>query len=77
MIEFPAFWFAQDGYTVVKDGQRTHHSTSPEMPLYASEADAFADAARGGSSPWISKEDTLGNMRVLDQLRATAGVRVP
>lgn len=75
MIEFPAFWFAQGGFTLVKDGGSTHFPEPPGKPLYAAEADAFAAAVRGESEPWITKADTLGNMRVLDELRAAAGVR--
>ncbi|MFT5468721.1 MAG: xylose dehydrogenase (NAD/NADP) [Verrucomicrobiales bacterium] len=74
MIEFPAFWLAETGFTLIKNGVRTHHAAPPELPLYASEADAFSSVVRGETAPWISREDTLGNMRVLDQLRAAAGV---
>ena len=45
-------------------------------PMYALEAEAFAAAVAGGE-PWITREDTLGNMKVLDQLRALSGVPVP
>jgi predicted dehydrogenase len=34
--------------------------------LYGIEADAFADCVLDGKSPWITPQDTLGNMRVLD-----------
>jgi hypothetical protein len=44
--------------------------------VYALEAEAFA-AAINGAAPWITREDTLGNMRVLDQLREQAGVPIP
>jgi len=44
--------------------------------MYALEAEAFA-AAAAGETPWITKEDTLGNMKVLDQLRSLSGVPVP
>jgi predicted dehydrogenase len=46
-----------------------------DMPVYALEAEAFA-AAVNGAAPWITREDTLGNMRVLDQLREQGGVPV-
>jgi predicted dehydrogenase len=36
--------------------------------LYGIEADAFAACVQDGSPPWITPADTLGNMRVLDQL---------
>ena len=38
--------------------------------LYGIEADAFAACVLDGSTPWITPADTLGNMRVLDQLQA-------
>ena len=40
---------------------------------YAMEAERFADAVAGGE-PWITAEDTLGNMRTLDALRTAAGL---
>jgi len=45
-------------------------------PLYALEADAFAAALAAGKSdvPQMTVADTLGNMAVLDQWRAGAGV---
>ena len=43
-------------------------------PMYALEAEAFAAAVAGGE-PWITREDTLGNMKVLDQLRAFLACR--
>lgn len=44
--------------------------------MYALEAEAFAEAV-AGATPWITRQDTLGNMRVLDKLREQAGVPVP
>ena len=45
-------------------------------PLYALEADAFADAVRSGLSdaPQMSTDDTLGNMATLDRWRAAIGL---
>ena len=42
--------------------------------LYAYEADDFAAAALDGSPPAVSPADTLGNMRVLDELRRQVGL---
>ncbi|CAA9424570.1 MAG: Putative oxidoreductase [uncultured Phycisphaerae bacterium] len=42
--------------------------------LYAYEADDFAAAARDGRAPAVSAADTIGNMRVLDELRRQAGL---
>lgn len=44
-------------------------------PLYALEADDFTAAVQDGAPPAVSRADTLGNMRVLDELRQKAGLR--
>jgi xylose dehydrogenase (NAD/NADP) len=41
--------------------------------LYALEADAFAAAALEGATPAVTQEDTLGNQRVLDEVRRQMG----
>lgn len=38
-------------------------------PLYGQQADAFTDAVQHGSPMPVSPADTLGNMRLIDQLR--------
>jgi len=73
-IEIDAFWFAQKGYHVTQDGSTRHHLSPLPKPLYALEADEFARCL-GSQSGWMTRDDTLGNMRVLDQLRDSAGVR--
>ena len=49
---------------------------SPDRGLYAYEADAFAELVRTGKSaaPIMSVEDSLGNMKTLDQWRSAVGV---
>jgi len=69
-------WLGDGTFTLTRDGQVQTIKADSELPLYALEAEAFADAVDGGA-PWITREDTLGNMRVLDQLRKQAGVPVP
>lgn len=44
--------------------------------LFAMEADDFADTVFDGRPPVITPQDSLGNMRVLDELRRQLGVRV-
>jgi predicted dehydrogenase len=39
------------------------------MDLYALEADAFAETVLDGAPPFVSEQDTLGNMAVLDEMR--------
>ena len=47
-----------------------------DRPLYALEADAFAQVVRTGQipAPVMSPEDSLGNMRVLDSWRRAIGL---
>jgi len=72
------FWLCQDGFSVVQPGGDVSHLREQDpRPLYAVEADAFAAAVRGEAAPWITADDSVGNMRVLDALRESAGVPVP
>lgn len=43
--------------------------------LYAIEADAVAEFIETGECPYMTVADTLGNMRALDMLRESAGLR--
>lgn len=66
-IEDP--WFSQGEYHIVRpDGVESRNLPS-DKGLYALEAERFA-AAVDGQPPWITPDDSLGNMRVLDMLRA-------
>jgi len=53
---------------------RETFTVAVDRPLYALEADAFADAVLDGAAPPVTRDDTLGNMRVLDELRRQVGV---
>jgi len=44
--------------------------------LYGLEADAFAATVFDGAPPAVTAEDTLGNQRVIDELRKQMGVRL-
>ena len=46
-------------------------------PLYAMEADDFAAAVLDGAAPTVSRADSLGNMRVLDEIRRQIGLGFP
>jgi predicted dehydrogenase len=77
-IEVDRFWLCQDGFRVIPaQGNSSNFRAEDQRPLYAVEADAFAAAVRGEAEPWISADDSIGNMRVLDALRESAGVPVP
>ena len=43
-------------------------------PLYGMEADAFADAVLEGAPPFMSRDESLTNQRLLDDLRRQIGL---
>lgn len=45
------------------------------VPLYALEADDFADAVLGNAPPRLTRQQSVGNMRVLDEIRRQIGLR--
>lgn len=47
------------------------------QPLYALEADDFARCVLDGQPPTITADDSIGNMRVLDELRRQVKVSFP
>jgi len=76
-IELPFPWLGDGRYEIVgKNGRESFQVASP-LPHYALEAERFAEVVQDGAAPWISREDTLGNLRVLDDLRKSAGVPLP
>ena len=50
-----------------------------DKPLYAHEADAFAEGVEKGAAPWpaMSRAETLSNMKIQDAWRKAAGVEYP
>ena len=75
-IEIQAPWFCDGTFKVTREGKTELIEAKTDKPMYALEAEAFAVAV-AGETPWITKEDTLGNMKVLDQLRSISSVPVP
>ncbi len=73
-IDFP--WLDGESFVIVRGDSRETVTMPSPKPIYALEADAFAACVHEGTAPWISKEDTLGNMCVLDELRRQVGVPV-
>ena len=49
--------------------------TEADRDLYALEADEFAESVLDSKPPRVSREETLGNMRVLDEMRRQIGLR--
>ncbi|MGD0389673.1 MAG: Gfo/Idh/MocA family oxidoreductase [Tepidisphaeraceae bacterium] len=88
-IEIPVPWKPLPGSTfIVTRGNEPRmdkpQSTSPpprqvhtiDAPgnMYGIEADDFAAAALDGQPPRISRQDSIGNMRVLDEMRRQIGL---
>ena len=74
-IESP--WFCDGSFTIVRPQGVDIIEIPADKDAYALEAEAFASTVSGSATPWISREDTVGNMRTLDQLRRSAGVPFP
>jgi predicted dehydrogenase len=53
---------------------RQRFVVNAHAPLYAMEADAFAQAVQGGE-PAVSEKDSLANMAILDQMREQIGLQ--
>ncbi|MFH1924714.1 MAG: Gfo/Idh/MocA family oxidoreductase [Planctomycetota bacterium] len=71
-IDFP--WFSDGTFRLVKGEEAEMIRAEASRDVYALEAEAFARSVQDGAEPWISKADTLGNMRVLDELRGQIGL---
>lgn len=68
-IEIPRFWQAQEGFSLIlPSGAVERFEVRESRPLYAVEADAFAEVVAGGAN-WNPAENTLGNLKVLEELR--------
>ncbi len=73
-ITIPFPWHS-DGTLILTQGTREQRlQIEPAKTIFATEADEFAAAAAGEKPPWITPTDTLGNMRVLDELRREIGI---
>jgi predicted dehydrogenase len=55
--------------SVANSGPRTDYTIDAGMELYAIEADDFAATVLDGKPPMVSRADTIGNMRVLEEMR--------
>ena len=74
MVDTP--WFAAESFTLKSGDKEEIIEAKQNLPLYAIEAEAFADVVQNGATPWMTKEDSLGNIRVLDELRRQIGLPV-
>ena len=79
VVEEPWKSYPGSKVTLVREGRETEDfglgCTGDE--LYAYEADAVAAHFDQKECPYMSLDDTLGNMRCLDRLRAACGYRFP
>ncbi|MFJ6328160.1 MULTISPECIES: aldo/keto reductase [unclassified Rhizobium] len=83
-IEVADFWFASGHkggvgkINVIKGGETQTIEVKEERWLYSFEVDAAGDAIRAGNKefayPGIGWADSIGNLRVLDQWRASIGL---
>ncbi|CAN7498388.1 aldo/keto reductase [Rhizobium rhizogenes] len=83
-IEVKDFWFASGHkggvgkIELIKGGETQVIEVKEERWLYSFEVDAAGDAIRAGAKefayPGIGWADSIGNLRVLDQWRATIGL---
>ncbi|MDH3718458.1 MAG: Gfo/Idh/MocA family oxidoreductase [Planctomycetota bacterium] len=69
-------WLGDGPIIQVRDGQREEITIPATAGPYALELDHFAAVVQEGAPAAVSTEDSLGNMRVLDQLRRQIGVPV-
>jgi predicted dehydrogenase len=63
-----------DGGTATGPPPRDVREVEFSGDLYGIEADDFAGMALEGKTPAVTKEDSLGNMRVLDEMRRQIGL---
>jgi predicted dehydrogenase len=78
VIHVPNPWkCSQGGMTIQKGGrvEETFDLKSSNDELYAIEADAVAQYLDEKECPFMNWEDTLNNMRTLDALRSSAGLK--
>ena len=65
----------QDGPADETGEQFETFTTHAGKPLYALEADAFAESVLDGTPPFMTGEESIGNAKVLDELRRQVGVQ--
>ena len=71
-MEWP--WKGESGFAVYENRMAEPERFEPEaggLSIYALEAEAFAACARRERTPWVTMNDSLANMSVMDALRAS------
>lgn len=67
-------WFTSGRFAIIKGDVEEVVEVGDSTNYYALQADAFAAHVQDGAKPSITPEDSIGNMRVLDELRRLAGL---
>jgi len=62
-------WISDGTFRIVRGDDTEVITAGGPLDQYALEAKVFGEVIRGEAVPWITREDSLGNMRVLDRLR--------
>ncbi len=73
-IEIDMPWLFADSFTIIQDDEKTTVCEESSKPIYAHEADAFAATVLDGAPPVITPEDSLANMKVIEQLKESTGI---
>ncbi|HVL40272.1 MAG TPA: Gfo/Idh/MocA family oxidoreductase [Fimbriimonadaceae bacterium] len=74
-IHVPSPWFCGEPMTLVRGGNEERVRVGEGLDLYGHEADTVARHLSERQAPEMSWQDTLSNMRALDMLRRSAGLR--
>jgi predicted dehydrogenase len=67
-------WIPDGTFHLFKAGGRETITEKAPLDPYALEAERFAAVVQDGVPPFVSKADSLGNMKVLDELRRQVGL---
>jgi D-xylose 1-dehydrogenase (NADP+, D-xylono-1,5-lactone-forming) len=73
-MDFP--WLSNGSFVLNRKGKAEPFHLPGDKGIYALEAEAFMRAVRQQEPPWITPADTLGNLRVMDELRRQIGLVV-
>ena len=74
-LEVTRFWQGKEGFSLVSPkGKVKKFYVKEKRPIYAVEADAFAEVVAGAPN-WNAPDNTLANLRVLEQLRRSDGLK--
>jgi predicted dehydrogenase len=74
-IFVPSPWFCDKPFEVHCQGEQVRSVDKSGVDLYGEEADAVAQFLDARECPCMTWDDTLGNMRALDAMRESAGLK--